>query len=195
VKPYYEENGITIYHGDCRDVLPSVTADIAVFDPPYGIGRNYGPTYNDTKEGYWEWFIPTLDSIISSTKAAAHTHRSIHTVEHMKGWDWIAVWNKPRSSGARIGNSPVLPHWEPIFLYGIHTLGTKRDSFPDVITINPETSPVSRIGTSPRLRVETAANGKHPLPKPLSLMKFLVTLEERGQSNLFENECEGMCGV
>jgi hypothetical protein len=22
IKPYYEEPGITIYHGDCRDILP-----------------------------------------------------------------------------------------------------------------------------------------------------------------------------
>ena len=35
--PYYEHAGITIYHGDCRDILPHVTADVVVTDPPYGI--------------------------------------------------------------------------------------------------------------------------------------------------------------
>lgn len=36
--PYYDEDGITIYHGDCREVLPSVFADVVVTDPPYGVG-------------------------------------------------------------------------------------------------------------------------------------------------------------
>ena len=36
--PYYSHAGITIYHGDCRDVLPYVEADVLVTDPPYGTG-------------------------------------------------------------------------------------------------------------------------------------------------------------
>ena len=35
--PYYDEDGITIYHGDCREVLPMLKADAVVTDPPYGI--------------------------------------------------------------------------------------------------------------------------------------------------------------
>ena len=35
---YYEEPGITIYHGDCRDILPSLPkVDLVLTDPPYGI--------------------------------------------------------------------------------------------------------------------------------------------------------------
>lgn len=38
MKPYYQEAGITIYHGDCRDVLPQLEApDLIITDPPYGI--------------------------------------------------------------------------------------------------------------------------------------------------------------
>jgi len=40
VKPYYESGGITIYHGDCRDVLPTIepaSIDLLLGDPPYGI--------------------------------------------------------------------------------------------------------------------------------------------------------------
>lgn len=37
MSPYYEADGITIYHGDCREVLPTVPAgDVVVTDPPYG---------------------------------------------------------------------------------------------------------------------------------------------------------------
>jgi site-specific DNA-methyltransferase (adenine-specific) len=38
--PYYAEHGITLYHGDCRDVLPTLPAasvDLIVTDPPYGV--------------------------------------------------------------------------------------------------------------------------------------------------------------
>src|SRR6185312_1369509 len=40
VKPYYEASGITIYHGDCREILPTLPDDLAheiVTDPPYGV--------------------------------------------------------------------------------------------------------------------------------------------------------------
>jgi site-specific DNA-methyltransferase (adenine-specific) len=40
MKPYYEQDGITIYHGDCREVLKRhVTGwfDLMLTDPPYGI--------------------------------------------------------------------------------------------------------------------------------------------------------------
>lgn len=42
-KPYYDEGGITIYHGDCREVLPSLPdVDVVVTDPPYSVGRSEG---------------------------------------------------------------------------------------------------------------------------------------------------------
>jgi site-specific DNA-methyltransferase (adenine-specific) len=40
MRPYYEQDGITIYHGDCREILPSIgTVGGIVTDPPYGMGR------------------------------------------------------------------------------------------------------------------------------------------------------------
>lgn len=40
MKPYYEQDGITIYHGDCREVLASGVVpevDLVASDPPYGV--------------------------------------------------------------------------------------------------------------------------------------------------------------
>jgi len=43
MKPYYQRDGITIYHGDCREVLPLVgAADLIATDPPYGIKEDGG---------------------------------------------------------------------------------------------------------------------------------------------------------
>lgn len=33
LQPFYEEDGIAIYHGDCREVLPQLQADAVVTDP------------------------------------------------------------------------------------------------------------------------------------------------------------------
>jgi len=37
VKPYFTDSTgtITIFHGDCRELLPSLKADVVVTDPPY----------------------------------------------------------------------------------------------------------------------------------------------------------------
>lgn len=43
MNPYYDEDGITIYHGDCRELWPLVAhCDAVVTDPPYGIGADKG---------------------------------------------------------------------------------------------------------------------------------------------------------
>jgi len=38
MKPYYEAEGMVIYHGDCREILPELPkVDLVLTDPPYGI--------------------------------------------------------------------------------------------------------------------------------------------------------------
>jgi len=57
MKPYYEHNGITIYHGDCREILPQLdldSVDLVLTDPPYGSGLSvdYAERFK-TKAGKW----------------------------------------------------------------------------------------------------------------------------------------------
>src|SRR3974390_526540 len=48
--PYYQEDGITIYHGDCREILPCLApVDLLVTDPPYGIGEAAGKNKSRSK--------------------------------------------------------------------------------------------------------------------------------------------------
>ena len=36
MKPYYDDGQITIYHGDCREILPTLEpVDLVLTDPPY----------------------------------------------------------------------------------------------------------------------------------------------------------------
>lgn len=43
IKPYYQDDYCTIYHGDCRDILPEIErVDLVLTDPPYGIGTKTG---------------------------------------------------------------------------------------------------------------------------------------------------------
>jgi site-specific DNA-methyltransferase (adenine-specific) len=38
-EPYYQDDWVTIYHADCREILPHLPkADLVLTDPPYGYG-------------------------------------------------------------------------------------------------------------------------------------------------------------
>jgi DNA modification methylase len=41
MKPYYQDKWVTIYHGDCREILPQldVKVDLVLTDPPYNINK------------------------------------------------------------------------------------------------------------------------------------------------------------
>lgn len=76
-KPYYEHNGITIYHGDCRDIVPPF--DVLITDSPYGvnIGEHGGASetrprllvkqggYLDTPEYFSAVIVPALSAFIA----------------------------------------------------------------------------------------------------------------------------------
>ena len=43
MKPYFQDDAVTIYHGDCREILPQLEpVDLVCTDPPYGISENSG---------------------------------------------------------------------------------------------------------------------------------------------------------
>jgi adenine-specific DNA-methyltransferase len=57
VRPYYQDASVTLYHGDCRDVLDGVERpDLVLTDPPYIVskfGRGAGSEMVGTDDPYW----------------------------------------------------------------------------------------------------------------------------------------------
>lgn len=48
--PYYQDDYVTLYHGDCRDILPHLEpVDLVLTDPPYGIGEAAGANKSRSK--------------------------------------------------------------------------------------------------------------------------------------------------
>lgn len=59
-KPYYQDDAVTIYNADCRDILPELPkVDLVLTDPPYGLGARLhdGGTWSTAKkyDAMLEW--------------------------------------------------------------------------------------------------------------------------------------------
>ena len=68
MKPYYEHTGITIYHGDCLEILPTLQAasvDLVLCDLPYG-----------TTACKWDTVIPFAPLWAAYRRVLRACHRS-----------------------------------------------------------------------------------------------------------------------
>jgi site-specific DNA-methyltransferase (adenine-specific) len=58
MNPYYQHNGITIYHGDCLEIMPQLDpVDHVITDPPYSERTHtkclHNERYDGCKKGLW----------------------------------------------------------------------------------------------------------------------------------------------
>jgi DNA modification methylase len=155
IKPYYEADGITIYNGDCLNIIPSISANINVVitDPPYNVGLNYcgGDNRKDYREWCQTWFkLMPMPMIITPGMV------NIKMWLEFSSPTWICAWLKPNQcSSSSLGGFNV---WEPILVYGKLAKRIPQDAW------------VCSIGTN---QVEAAG---HPCPKWFPFWKKLLSI-------------------
>lgn len=117
-EPYYQDEACTIYHGDCREMLPSLETGatrLAFTDPPYNSGLAYGNGTDDRRADYWEWLAFPIAEMLRLSENVLVKHSALKLGEFTARWPGrILVWYKPFSSG--FPHRGVATHWEPIHL-------------------------------------------------------------------------------
>lgn len=171
MKPYFDDGQVAIYHGDCRDVLPLITADVLVTDPPYGmdLGKHGGAKDKRGRELKRQAYASYDDTAANYQSVVAVAIR-------------LALGIVKR--GAVFGPAPSVWHLPPpAALGGVYVRAANGRSpwgFQNL-------APVLFYGTAPDLHLgakhtmlmsnglPTEPNG-HPCPKPLDWMTWLVGL-------------------
>jgi len=151
MKPYYEQDGITIYNADCRDVLPTLDpVDLVLTDPPYGgvlFGFGKGWLEQSVKKhggGNWD-FRPTgelLRQVIAMGQVAIVWGGNYFASDLPDGRGWL-VWDKDNG----------------------------RDSFADCELAWTSLDAAVRKFTRHR---QTGPTRSHPTQKPVSLFQWCI---------------------
>lgn len=153
MRPYYEADGITIYHGDCRDVREWLAADVLVTDPPYGM--DYASRYSgDAVAGDADTGM--RDAALALWRGPALVFGSWRNARPR--CDQVLVWDKGEE--AALGHPVFFSAHEEIYVVGTGWRGPRRSN-------------VIRITGVPRGAAERKAMG-HPTPKPLALLDVLI---------------------
>lgn len=109
MKPYYEQDGITIYHGDCREILPEIPkVDLVLTDPPYLtsnkstpiLGRGVGRRLKESNSVGMPWGYSC--EWISSIEPPDHwivfcNHKMLGDVCSQLPPSSVFVWRKPNA--------------------------------------------------------------------------------------------------
>ena len=165
--PYYDDGQITIYHGDCRDVMPTLEegcVDLVLTDPPYGISYKSGMTGHDGGTA-----LPGIagdadtslrDYVLASVQAPALMFGSWKRSKP-KGCRAVLIWDKGEHVGMGDLSLPWKPNTEEIYVIGKGFAGHRGTSilrFPAPVTWN------------------STSNGRtHPHEKPVALLVALLS--------------------
>ena len=117
MKPYYQDDAVTIYHGDCREMLLELPkVDLVLTDPPYGTGGRDGSTHRTGTTGdylSYDAFVwaTKQDSnlLFKATREGTHAYvfsdwrryKDVQIAYEVSGWELRAliVWAKGNGMG------------------------------------------------------------------------------------------------
>lgn len=96
-KPYYQDDAVTLYHGDCRDIVPMLGKfDLLLTDPPYGIGFAAQPTIYQRAKGMkpesWDDNSPNISTFLESARIQCVWGGNYFNLPVSRGW---LAWCKP----------------------------------------------------------------------------------------------------
>ena len=157
-KPYYSEPGITIYHGDCRDILPHLEpVDLVLTDPPWNM--DYFKDDNKSWEEYCEWlkYIKNISESKSYGQIWFLSTKSIPHISHLfKDYQCFAsVKNFSQMTPKKLPNC-----WDIAFIRADKYLGNGRNWF--------------LSNTAGMLGERT----DHPTPRALDVTSYIISLYE-----------------
>ena len=96
IRPYYETNGVTLFHGDCREILPQLSGfDVVIADPPYG----------ETSLEWDRWPTGWVDAVSATGARTLWCFGSMRMFldrrDDFAGWHMAQdlVWEKHNGSG------------------------------------------------------------------------------------------------
>jgi DNA modification methylase len=153
--PYYSDGLVTIYHGDCREILPQLTADVLCLDPPYGTNEHggYGRRQLGLQTIENDGDTRLRDDVLTLWgNRPAIVFGSPRRAEPLGEWDYRLVWDK-RSPGL---GAPWRWQHEMIYLRG------EWDNRPGIASVLAYSA-----GNAMRERW-------HPHEKPVRLMAALL---------------------
>lgn len=122
VKPYYADDLVTLYHGDCREITDWLSADVLVTDPPYGIAyEGWSNTINRARENIRNDGDTTVRDAALEIWGAQKPWACFGSplLAPPNGTRQVLVWKKPNGSGFAGVIGGFRRDWEEISLGGI----------------------------------------------------------------------------
>ena len=152
---YYQDDYVTLYHGDCLEQTEWLDADVLVTDPPYGMAYTSGRKKYKAIEG-----DKTLNIRDESLKLWGNKPALVFGTwkqPRPEGVKQLIVWDKRGGAGFSGDlNMPWADITEEIYVIGSGWVGGRRPAIYSIPTIPP------------------AQRHNHPTPKPVSLMGHLL---------------------
>lgn len=123
VQPYYQDELVTLYHGDCLEIVDVWTgADVLVTDPPYGIGWSIG---NNPKRASTARAGIQNDADTTARDTVLEAWGSVKPGVVFAGWKKpltnftdLLVWKKPIDAGVVGSITGFRRDTEAIYLTG-----------------------------------------------------------------------------